>query len=123
MHRFRAWMLLALFSVTLIAPAVLSPDTGADLPSCCRRDGNHRCGMLETKARSSGSGPVWQASVCPSFPAVKGLPAERAAVALQAAGWKFEAAAAGLSVRPHAAPTCRAAYDRDCPKRGPPSQA
>jgi hypothetical protein len=74
-HRLWAMLLLGMFSFTLIGPALATSDSEADLPACCRRDGKHHCGMLESKAGASQAGPAWQSAKCPSFPAVKGMPA------------------------------------------------
>jgi hypothetical protein len=38
-------LLLLLFSLPLIAPALASAPDDAQLPACCRRDGKHHCAM------------------------------------------------------------------------------
>lgn len=111
-------LLLGLFSFALIAPA-LPTDPESDLPSCCRRDGKHACGMMESK---SPSGPAWQSARCPSFPAIKGLPTARsAAAAPQAGSWTVAAPASEPVVRTETASTRQNVHDRSCRKRGPPS--
>ena len=36
-------LLLALFSFSLISPAVLASDADSKLPACCKRNGKHHC--------------------------------------------------------------------------------
>ena len=110
---------LGLFSFALIAPA-LPNDADADLPACCRRDGKHACGMR--MERTSPSGSAWQTARCPSFPAVKGLPAARAVAAPP--GTPHCALAAPATVghaRYESAPVVRATRYDACRKRGPPT--
>jgi hypothetical protein len=114
-------LLLGMFSFTLIGPALATSDSEADLPACCRRDGKHHCGMLESKAGASQAGPAWQSAKCPSFPAVKGMPAARdLAAAPPSTDWSFDRLPAERTARPPAAPTARASFDRAFLKRGPP---
>lgn len=42
-RRTLAALLLVLFSLPLIAPALASSSADAGLPACCRRDGKHHC--------------------------------------------------------------------------------
>jgi hypothetical protein len=114
-------LLLGLFGFALIAPAVPAGDPESELPSCCRRDGKHACGMME---RKTPAGPAWQTARCPSFPAVKGLPAARAdADAPQTTTWTFSASVSEAAARLQTAPALPVVHDRSCQKRGPPTLA
>src|SRR5579875_4141167 len=56
MRRLLAILLLAAFALTVVAPAfALGEDSDASLPACCRRHGQHHCGMLRPGA-VDGSG-------------------------------------------------------------------
>jgi hypothetical protein len=45
MRRVCASLLLPVFSLPLIAPALASAPDDSQLPACCRRDGKHHCAM------------------------------------------------------------------------------
>ena len=64
MRRFAAIVLAALLSFPLIAPALLAADQDSRLPACCRRNGEHRCGMSSGPA----SGTTLQNARCAAFP-------------------------------------------------------
>jgi hypothetical protein len=64
MRRALASLLLALFSFPLIVP-VLRADSASDVPVCCRRSGQHHCGMPD---ESTGSGASSLQSRCPVYP-------------------------------------------------------
>src|SRR5579863_4943018 len=68
MRRALAFLLAALFSFELIAPALLA-DAASDLPACCRRNGKHHCAMADGSGDDS-SAPSLKAlgSKCPFFP-------------------------------------------------------
>jgi hypothetical protein len=119
MRRAPAFVLVALFSFSLLSPAVFAPDPYAKLPACCRRAGKHRC---ETPAMllTPSSGPALGAATCPLFPQAKigpsGLASGIADVPQQTAP---------LLVRHHAPEAradslCRSSYSRAGQKRGPP---
>jgi hypothetical protein len=46
MRRALAALLLTLFSLPLIAPALASIPDDSQLPACCRRGGKHHCTMI-----------------------------------------------------------------------------
>jgi hypothetical protein len=78
MRRALASLLLALLSFPLIAPLLLA-NTASDLPSCCRRNGKHRCAMADA------DGPVGTPDTtalmagqpkCPLFPKAQVVPAD-----------------------------------------------
>jgi hypothetical protein len=64
-RRALATLLLAVFSFSLISPAVFAARPDDNLPACCRRAGKHHCSST-TPAESSG--PALKAAACPSWP-------------------------------------------------------
>ena len=51
MRRALATLLLVVFSLPLIAPALASTPDDAQLPACCRRHGKHHCAMYREMGR------------------------------------------------------------------------
>jgi hypothetical protein len=76
MRRASAVLLLALFSFSLISPAVSASDADSKLPACCRRHGKHHC-TTPAKGSQSTSGPTVQAGKCPFFPVSEAVPKYR----------------------------------------------
>src|SRR5947207_9571899 len=70
MRRVMAFLLVAMFSFSLIGPAVFASTLSAKLLACCRRDGKHHC----TTPEASNSGQVLAATRCASFPIAKAAP-------------------------------------------------
>lgn len=69
MRRTIAISLLMLFSWGLIAP-VLAPDSEANLPACCRRNGKHHCAMrIMAVLDNSQRGFTTITDKCPCYPA------------------------------------------------------
>jgi len=65
-RRLFAILLVALFSFSLIAPA-LSSGAETNVPECCRRAGKHHCSLGSGSALPSG--PVFNAGGhCPLYP-------------------------------------------------------
>lgn len=118
MRRVSALLLIALFSFSLISPALFASNADANLPACCRREGKHHCAMIAVASNSS-SGPALQATRCPFFP--------KAFAAYRTAGL----GAISLTLLPtlvSQSPSdrlteslCRSSYSRAGQKRGPPS--
>lgn len=70
-RRASAILLLLLFSLPLIAPALASTPDDAQLPACCRRDGKHHCAMnMEVGSIPSGFHVVSER--CPYSPFTHG---------------------------------------------------
>jgi hypothetical protein len=70
MRRALTILLLAIFSFSLMAPALLAEDE-SNLPACCRRHGKHECGMKMVTARPPvSSGPSINSTKrpCPEYP-------------------------------------------------------
>ena len=110
--------LLALFSFSLISPAVFVSGAESNLLECCRRDGKHRCAMPGS-ASDPASGPVLQPDRCPSFPAhaVAPKPAPGQLRVYQA--WaRVYAGDRTPQARPES--LCRIVFSRAGQKRGPP---
>jgi hypothetical protein len=77
MRRVFSSLLVALFSFSLIAPAVVTSNTSAKLPACCLRDGKHHCGLASHAQVPAG--PSVAAARCPLFPVASAVPASQAA--------------------------------------------
>ncbi len=77
MRRLPAILLLVLFSLSLMGPALFA-DNGSELPACCRRDGKHRCSMRMAPAQQR-TGPAFESRVerCPYYPAAPGSASHR----------------------------------------------
>jgi hypothetical protein len=119
LRRILASLLVALFSFSLIAPAVLPSDANFKLPACCRRDGKHRCGTASPSETSSS--PTLHAARCAFFPSVPAIPAS------QFAGLPETARAAAVVFFSHSASISktqaqsRISYSQAGHKRGPPA--
>jgi hypothetical protein len=114
-----AMLLVALFSFSLISPAVLASDADSNLAVCCRRGGKHHCAMMATPSESS-SGPSVQAGTCPFFPVAKGVPASRTARLPGISQAVFARLVSHPASRPQKAALCRISFSRAGQKRGPP---
>ena len=77
MRRILASLLVAFFSLSLIAPAVFASNAEAKLPACCLRGGKHHCGMAS--GSETHSGPSASAGKCIFFPSSQGVPASQVA--------------------------------------------
>lgn len=110
--------LLALFSFSLIEPAVFASDPESKLPACCSRLGKHHCAMIMAEAESS-PGPSIQPSLCRSFPegAVKSLPNAGRLETVQVASVSMLSFQA---YRPSSDTPYRISFRSTCQKRGPP---
>lgn len=121
MRRAFATLLLALFSFSLISPAVLASDPESNLPACCRRGGKHHCAMMAMQSESP-SGSSLQTARCPSFPVAGAIPGTPA-VSLPALSQSVFTGFFGHSVFLRATETlCLSSYSRAGQKRGPPAK-
>jgi hypothetical protein len=73
MRRVWAVMLVVLFSLSLIGPAISAANPESNLPACCRRDGKHHCAMMTMRSATS-SGPVVAGARCAAFPSLSTVP-------------------------------------------------
>ena len=114
-----AWLVLALFSFSLISPALLA-DAESNLPACCRRAGHHRCSMMSDQGAPAG--PTATAARCPSFPGLRAAPAVG-----KITGAANESHATLASIASHPAPRTQTQgllqieHSRTGQKRGPPA--
>jgi hypothetical protein len=120
MRRMSAILLMALFSFSLISPAVLASDTDSKLPACCRRGGKHHCTMTASQSESS-SGRAMQAGRCPFFPTAKAAPASRTVSLPGISQRVFAGLVSHPASRPQTLALCRISYSRAGQKRGPPT--
>ena len=70
LSRVVAIAVLLIFSGNMVLPALLA-DSESTLPACCRRDGKHRCAMMEAFDKQQESAGLSWKSVsrkCPQFP-------------------------------------------------------
>src|SRR5689334_4156165 len=76
MRRALASLLLAVIGLPLITPWMLA-DSRPELPTCCRRDGKHHCGMQIVSGDQVSSAPSITSlhTKCPLFPKPGVLPA------------------------------------------------
>jgi hypothetical protein len=119
MRRSIAILLAVVFSWMLVLPMFAVP-TGTDaIPACCRKNGKHRCQMMEKATKTSASFAALSEK-CPCFPrgtAAGHIEAFRPATR--------QAIFAGLVAHPAGCPQTaagyRASYYRAKQKRGPPS--
>ena len=119
MRRISAILLMALFSLSLISPAVFASDADSNLPACCRRAGKHHCAM--TASQLGASGPAVQTGRCPVFPAGEAVPANRPVSLPGTAQVVFAGLASHPASRPQTEALCRISYSRAAQKRGPPT--
>jgi hypothetical protein len=125
MRRALATLLLALFSFSLISPAVLASDPESNLPACCRRDGKHRCAMMGAMMAmqsESPSGPALQAARCPSFPGAGAVMASPAVSLPGLSQSVFTGFFSHSVFRRATEALCLSSYSRAGQKRGPPAK-
>lgn len=105
----------------LISPVfALMPAAGAHLPACCRRNGAHRCTLMQTD--SSSATKVSQISQrCPAYPAVV-VQMHHRDWNLQATSLIFGEIVSHPAVHRQTEARARVALDRSRHKRGPPTQ-
>jgi hypothetical protein len=109
---------MAVFSFSLISPALFAADPDSKLPLCCRRAGNHHCTLLANQAES---GPAVQPASCPFFPTASAFPATRI-VGLPGISAVVSTGIVNYSVAiQRIAALCRISYSRTGQKRGPPT--
>jgi len=120
MRRVSAVLLVALFSFSLISPAVFASDADSKLPACCRRGGKHHCTTTASQSESS-SGPAVQAGRCPFFPTGKAGPASRTVSLPGISQSIFAGLVSHPASRPQTQELCRISYSRAGQKRGPPT--
>lgn len=119
MRRVSAILLAAIFSFGLIGPEVFGADVTPKLPSCCRKDGKHRC--AGDHSSKSTSDRAVRAERCASFPDAKSLPAPRIAAPSTSTKAVFLEIAHIPVSRPQIRALIRLSHGPGAHKRGPPS--
>jgi hypothetical protein len=120
MRRLVAAAALAWVNFTLIfaaASPAFAGAAGSNLPSCCLRDGKHRCTLA---TQSSENGPALQSARCAVFPGGRALPAQDKASGVAALRTLFAAVAGHPAPQPRAETFYRISDSRAGQKRGPP---
>jgi hypothetical protein len=118
MRRVLASLLVALFSFSLIAPALFASDADSKLPACCRRNGKHHCTMASGQ---ESSGPSLHAARCADFPSASALPATPIAGFPGTADAAHIGLATHLAMIAHTESRSQISYSQAGQKRGPPS--
>lgn len=126
-RRLWAALLLCVFSVPLITP-LLAHQPERKLPSCCRRDGKHGCGMMAramglAEALPGTAGLRGTKAPCPLFPSGKASPATVAHFALPPLRVMPGDTVLIAAAPNHDAPPPSPAFRRGSRKRGPPVPA
>lgn len=124
MRRASSILLVTIFSLSLIMPALFASDPYANLPACCRKDGKHRCALtaaMIAAMTADSLGPALTAGTCSDYPSVQVGPTRPVCVAAlpgaNPAGFEIAGPVLGLRVQPFG----RSSYSRAGQKRGPPS--
>jgi hypothetical protein len=117
-RRVPAILLLAVFSFSLIGPAMYASDADSNLPACCRRDGKHHCAMAAN--RTDSSAPALQASKCPAFPGSLGVPIQPTGGLVSVSQAVFAAVVSHPASQPQVQALYRVSFSRAGQKRGPP---
>jgi hypothetical protein len=119
MRRTLASLLLTLFSLPLLAPALASIPDASQLPACCRRNGKHHCAMnMEVGNIPPGSSIV--SEKCPYSPFGHSPFLQPHAFAPIGTLSSFGRATGPLSAVRAAETGYRISADRTRQKRGPP---
>ncbi len=120
MRRAFASLLLALFSFPLAIP-MLRADAASSLPTCCRREGKHKCSMDSGSAETpSGTALRAMQPKCSNYPAASTVPGSYAALLK-----KSPSSGASLlrdpTVEAQTEAQYRISFSRSRQKRGPPT--
>ena len=121
MRRALAFLLAALFSFELIAPALLA-SAASDVPACCRRNGKHHCAMADGSGEAP-AGPSVKAleSKCPFFPKTAAVSGYSKTVALSVAPLAGAPSLTGSAIKTPRDNRSRTALRSLVRKRGPPT--
>lgn len=119
-RRTLATLLIAIFGILPISPALFASDAYSNLPACCRRHGQHHCAMMARQSTTS-SAPAIQASSCPLFPSNKAVVAHRITGAPRTSQAVFSEIVSHPASHPQTEAMYRISYSRANQKRGPPS--
>jgi len=120
MRRVWAAMLLVLFSLSLIGPAISAPNPESNLPACCRRDGRHHCAQTVGQSGPS-SGPVRVGARCASFRSLKTFSASGFVGIPPLVRTAYFTPARLPALRPQTRSLTAESFSRARQKRGPPT--
>jgi hypothetical protein len=116
----RSWaiLLLAVFSFTLIGPAVFA-SADAKLPACCARGGKHHCSSMSTV---DTPGQAFQATrqPCPYYPKGGAVPVHTYAALHYGSQTFFASIQSHPAVHAQTEAQYRTSFSRSRQKRGPP---
>ncbi len=114
-------VLLALFSLPLISPALaLAAGSDANLPACCRRNGAHHCTMKLPPSSTAGTNLSAIPQHCPAYPAVI-TPVRHGDLASPSPSLMFAGAVSEPAIKSPTQARARVALDLSRHKRGPPT--
>jgi hypothetical protein len=116
MRRALASLLLLLFSLSLIEPA-LRANAGPDLPACCRREGKHHC----TMGAGSSAGSLAIGARCLAYPVPAAFFAAANAAVVKGPAAVFAGPSSYRLIQRHTVARHSAAPGRSHQKRGPPT--
>ena len=125
-RRLWASLLLAAFSVpligSLIGPVLFASEVESKLPSCCRRDGKHSCGMSSMASHDSEPpGPLLRVSRCSQFPGAKATPSQSTPGVTGKTHGVSAAVVSQPAAHAQAEILFHVSYNRAGQKRGPPA--
>ena len=122
MRRILASLLPVLLSFPLIAPLILA-NADSNLPTCCRRNGQHHCAMpsMGVDAPSSGSSIHSGVSRCSFYPGAASTQCESKVAPLKAAPAIFASLISHPVVQTQTEARYRVSFSRSRHKRGPPA--
>jgi len=116
----RSWaiLLLAVFSFSLISPALFA-GASTQLPSCCSRGGKHHCSSMH-QADQSGEGFQAVQQPCLYYPGGSAAPVHSFAAVQQNLQMFFAAIQGHPAVHAQTEARYRVSFSRSSQKRGPP---
>jgi hypothetical protein len=120
MRRALASLLLALFSFPLIVPMVRE-DAAASLPSCCRREGKHRCAMGSLGADTATSAVSPIPEKCPYYPTTLAVPGDGSVAFLNDSQTICISLVSYPAIEARTEARVRVSFIRTRQKRGPPA--
>jgi hypothetical protein len=115
-RRFPAILLVAIFGVSLVGPALVA-DGSTNVPACCRRDGKHHC----AKTDLPGAGSAVVAPRCAEFPDAAAFPLHFDNALPRGSQLVFGVILQYPAIAAQAAAGYRISFSRSRQKRGPPS--
>jgi hypothetical protein len=119
MRRALASLLLALFSLPLIVPVPRAD--ASSMPSCCRREGKHRCAMHSAAANLEGPALLPIQPECANYPSTIAARGNASIAFFKNPPSICVALRSSLAVEKPTAAPYRITFSRSRQKRGPPA--